>query len=361
MMTQRELKFFVVVAAAAVVAGLASSTAHAGFVDQLEGLQLAKGAIHQYRFEGADLAARQDDNGSLGVDLRVALGEGGTGANDVNATPGDTSDDVPWSYPAGTAGDIIFEAGYDSSQAYRPKSVPATSTFAAEVLAQRRSGAGLYSPTFTTPSMMTIEAIVKPGAYNDVSGGSLHYIIQTRPGTGRGYYLAQQQPDGSRGTNGSLVAAIGNPLTPLAGRPRIVGDHSDQSHWYYVAATYDLSGANAVISSWFADLTAGGPLTQSQNNTVFTEAISTLVGLTGNAGIGLFSRNTDLNMDGINDAQEFFNGSLDNLTIFNKKLTAADILQSYRALTVPGVPEPASFALLGLGAVLACGPRRRSS
>ena len=279
----------------------------------------------------------------------------------MNMTPMDTTDDVAWSYPLGTAGDIVYEAGFDASQAYRPKSVAATSTFAAEVLAQRRSGAGLYSPSFTTPSMMTIEAIVKPGAYNDVSGGSLHYIIQTRPGTGRGYYLAHQQPDGSRGTDGSLVAAIGNPLTPLAGRPRIVGDHSDVDHWYYVAATYDLSGTNAVLNSWYADLTAGGPLVQSQNNFAFTEVISTLVGLTGTAGIGGFSRNTDLNMDGINDSQEFFNGALDNLTIYNTKLSAADVLHHYRSLTIVGVPEPASFALLGLGALVFAGLRRRSA
>lgn len=354
MMRQHDFKIYLAMAAAVACVAWSSSTVRAGFLSQLEGLQLAKGAIHQYRFEGGEAASRQKDHGSLGVDLLTVAGEGGTGANDVNMTPGDTTDDVPWSYPAGDPNLIGYEAGFDGSQAYRPQSTVANSTFAAEILAQRRSGAGLYSPNFTTPTMLTVETVIKPGKYNDVAGGSLHYVLQTRPGQGRGYYLAQQEPDGSRGPAGSLVAAIGNPFTPLAGRPRIVGDHAD-GDWYYVAATYDLSGTNAVVSSWFANLSQGGPLVQSQNGFVFGEGIGTgLVGANGLAGVGLFIRPGTTVL-----AQEFFNGAVDNLTIYNSKLSASDVLQHYRALTIPGVPEPGTLSLLVLGCGALATARRR--
>jgi hypothetical protein len=358
MMRQHDLKFLLAMAAAIALVGWNSSTARAGFLSQLEGLQLSNGAIHQWRFEGADGASRQDDHGSRNVSLLTAAGEGGMGANDVNMTPADTTDDVPWSYPAGDVNLIGYNAGYDGagvSQAYKPQSVVANSTFAAEILAQRRSGAGLYAPSFTTPSMMTIETVIQPGAYNDVAGGSLHYVLQTRPGTGRGYYLAQQQPDGSRGVAGSLVAAIGDPLAPLASRPRIVGDHADTGDWYYVAATYDLSGSNAIVSAYYANLTTGGPLIQSQNSFAFTQVIGAgLVNATGLAGVGLFVR------PGANVlAQEFFNGAIDNLTVYESKLSAEAIAQHHRALTIVGVPEPTSLALAALGGAVFALTRRR--
>jgi hypothetical protein len=218
-------------------------------VANLEAAQQASpNLIHQWKFEGADGATRQADSKGTQHLLTVA-GEGGMGANDVNMTPMDATDDVPWSYPAGDVNLIGYEPGFDGagvSQAYRPQAIGSPSTFAAENTAQRRSGAGLYAPSFVTPAMMTVEGIFRPDRYEDAAG-NLRYVLQTRPGTPRGYYLAEQAPDASRGAGGSLVAAIGNPFTPAANRPRIVGDYSDQDHWYYVAVTYDMS--NNVVRS----------------------------------------------------------------------------------------------------------------
>ena len=65
MMTQRVSRFFVVLATTLVVAGLTSSPAFAGFVDQLESLQQQKGPIHQFRFEGATAATRRTTMGRV--------------------------------------------------------------------------------------------------------------------------------------------------------------------------------------------------------------------------------------------------------------------------------------------------------
>jgi hypothetical protein len=328
----------------AVVAAVCYATSSAqAFVGQLESLQKANGAIHQFKFEGDEAAARQNNSGGLHVDLLAAAGEGGAGTNDPDGVP-DSGDEVDWSYPAGDVNAIGYEAGYDGagvSQAMRPQSTPVSSTFAGESLAQRRSGAGLYLPSFTTPSMMTIEGVLMPDPYVDTSGNP-HYVFQTRPGGGRGYYLAQIAPMGSRDVGGTLASIVGD---SFGERPAVVQDYVDPSHWYYVAVTFDLSGSNAVVDAFYADLTDGGPLTQSQDGYNFAATIgSGLVGANGLAGVGMFVRPGTTVL-----GQEFYFGAIDNLAIYGDKLTDDQVARNFRALTTAGVPEPASIALVCLG------------
>jgi hypothetical protein len=333
-------------------------------IANLEAAQQANPNLrNQWRFEGPSDATRlADSKGTL--TLQKAAGEGGMGANDVNMTPMDTADDVPWSHPAGDVNMIGFQPGLNggASQAYRPQSIPVTSTFAAEQLSQARSGAGLYAADFSTPAMLTLEAVVKPDVFDSVR--DFGYIAQTRPGASRGYFLAQMRPDASRGAGGSLSSVLtASSLTAFADRPRILKDYSDQSHWYYVAVTYDFSGGEtqpAVVSSWYADLTAGGPLTQSLNAVPFPNATTPqtlgagLVGNTGLLGVGLFVRPGATVL-----AQEFFRGSIDNLAVYTDKLTSQQIQGNLDALRV--IPEPSTCVLLVLTVIALLPARRRAA
>jgi hypothetical protein len=346
------LRLMASVAACVVAASWTSTPAKAGFLQQLESLQLQKGATHQWRFEGGAAAQRQRDSSSIGgfSNLLSAAGPGGSGANDVNATPDDPSDDVPWSYPAGDVNNIGYEAGYDGagvSQAYRPsRTANATSTFGAERVAQSRSGAGLYDPAFSSPALMTLEAVLKPDGYVDLAAGNqLQYVFQTRPGTPRGYYLAQQRPNSSRGL-GTLTGQVSSAtLGSDATRPHYVPDYA--SDWYYVAVTFDMSNpaGPTVVNSWYANLTTGGPLTHSVNAFNIAGTLTGLVNTAGWAGVGMFV----FNLSGEAAGQEFFNGAIDNLTIYNRILSESEIGHHHLALTVVGVPEPASLFLLLLG------------
>jgi hypothetical protein len=371
MKRQHVLTFALGAVAGVVAVFLSAAFAEAGYLSQLESVQNANGASRQFKFEGATAAARQNDSGGQHIDLLAAAGEGGSGTNtiDPDGVP-DSGDEsmVPWSYPAGDVNAIGYEAGYDGagSQAMRPQSMGVTSTFAAEALAQRRSGAALYTDNFTTPTMLTVEAVVKADAYTE-SGGGPHYIFQTRPGAGRGYYLNQLAPAGSRNTNGRLATIVGSNFGENAS---VLPDYSDQSHWYYVVATFDLSGTNAVVNSWYQDLTAfqanpldpAGELKQSQSDYNFAATIGAgLVGANGYAGVGMFVRPPNGTTQLETLGQEFFYGAIDNLAIYNGKLTPGQVAQHSRALTVQGVPEPASLVLLACSGLAFALVRRRAA
>ena len=345
--------------AIAIATCLSVTSAHAGFLAQLEGFQLANGATHQWKFEGGSALPRQHDTAPAGgfSDLIAVAGPGGSGANDVNMTPMDPSDDVPWSYPAGDPNNIAYVAGYDGmSQAVRPsRTANATSTFGAERVAQSRSAAAFYDPAFTTPSMMTLEAVLKPDAYLDSAAANFfQYVLQQRIGTGaRGYFLGQQRGDTSRDV-GSIASVVGGGILSDATRARSVPNYT-AGDWYYVAVTFDMSVAAGptTINAWSANLTTGSPLTQTVvNNVTSTGNVSTLVGVGGPAGVlGFYA--------GANGIQEVFNGLVDNLTVYNLKLSAGQIARHHRALTVPGAPEPTSLVLLALAGVAVAGLRRR--
>jgi hypothetical protein len=370
------IRLFAVAVVCAVVAQW-TSTAVAGFVQQLESLQSVNGATHQWKFEGAISSQRQrDSSAALGhSDLIAVAGPGGSGTNDVNATPMDPTDDVPWSYPAGNVNNILYVPGYDGagpmgSQAARPsRTANATSTFGGERVAQSRSAAAFYDPAFKSTSLLTLEGVFRPEAYLDTAGSNFfQYVFQTRPGAARGYYLGQQRPSSSRG-DGSLASVVGGGILTDATRPKAVTDYADDAggnwDWYYVAVTFDMSVAAGptVVNAWSANLSDAGALTQTViNNNASGGNVSSLVGATGVAGVlGFITGDLDPNTPGDQRGiQEVFNGLVDNLTIYGKILTPDEITRHHRALTVQGVPEPASVLLMVLGGLAIAGFRRHS-
>lgn len=281
---------------------LASSSAHAVL-------------IHHWDFNAGNELV--DSAGSL--DLIAAPGEG-----DVGGT-------------AGTAGDIIFEAGYNGiGQAYRPFYVDPTQSSTA--------GAGLTGGGFTSPNQFTIETILKPDAKS--TGSAVNYIFQTRPGSDRGYYLVQDDPTSVGSIIGSSFGDYGEAATYDAG------------DWLYVAAVVDLTTTPGQASAqiYVANLTDGETVpTLALNKSWNTADPSSLAGATGIFGIGNFA--IDRGGDGEAEAsQEWFQGAIDYVSIHDTQLSSTDLENNLQARLVP---EPSISIFAGFAAALAFVRRRR--
>jgi len=295
--------------------------------------------LHLWDFDVADPLA--DSAGSL--DLTVAPGEGSVTTDD-NGTPDDTSDDT---VVMGTAGDISYEPGFMGiGQAYRPYYVDASVSSTA--------GAGLTGSGFTSPNQFTIEAIVKADA--KTSGSAVNYIFQTRPGSDRGYYLIQDEDNLSRTAVGGVGSIIGNNFGDVG----IGAQYDSDGTWLYIAAAIDLTTnpGQAVADIYAADLSAGdtSPTLVLNDRTYNSADPSALAGATGIFGIGNFA--IDRDADTVAEAsQEWFQGAIDYVAIYDGLLGADDL---QRNLDARFVPEPASLLLVCLGGLAAFGLRRRS-
>ncbi len=367
MMRQHKSRFFTGALATAVAVCLGVGTAHAGLA-QIEAAQQANaGMVNQWKFEGNSDAGRLDDSKGAQNLSRVA-GAGGTVDPDGVALSGDEVTYTP------SVNDVIFEPGYDGalSQAYRPSAIPVVVPNMApggngNIVAQSRAGAGLATAQYQTPTLVTVEAVIKTGAFDSLN--RFHYILQSRMGGGgdRLYYLAQQVPDSTRDGTSNIAAHVGTAGLPAAAAsPKIVAN-ADTDNWYYVAATYDLTATPAVMNAYSANLTTGGPLVQTVTNANFVINVASIA-TAANArpwGVGMFAIATDtvagggVAGDGIFEAtggQEFFRGAIDNLALYSQVLTS-DVLAEHARLL--GVPEPASVSLLILGGVAVFGLLRR--
>jgi hypothetical protein len=310
--------------------------------------------LHQWKYEGGDDSTRLADTKDS-LDLVRVVGEG-----NVDGVFGQLTD-------------IVFEPGFDgNNQAYRPYNVDAT--------VNANSGAGLIADGFTVQSMMTIEAVVKVGKKEGTSGQN--YIFGGRPGADR-LYLLTQRPGAATRDAGRLLANVGNAFANPANEAYVVDPYTE-NNWYYVALTYDLSrpqDQGALVNGWYANLTSGGPLVHSVTDAVLalTNPGTSSVGLTNAFGVGNFpvvrtvqvpvlDENGDPVLDDMGNpvttperrlfGQEFFQGAIDNLAIYNDKLSETALANSVNALRVP---EPASVLLLALACLGLAGWRHRSA
>ena len=297
--------------------------------------------IHLWDFNsGSELSATFG-----GLDLEPAVGPGTV---DVN---GDGSLLV-----GGEVGDIVYETGWDS-QAYRPYYVDPT--------VASNAGAGLVGDGFTTPAggQFTIEAVVKPDASSTV--GPLSYIFQTRPAGDRGYYLAQDVPEG-RTAAGSLGSVIGNSFSD-----RGTVDYANAGDWYYLAAAIDLTSnaGQATADIYLANLTAGDDSATLVLDDRTWGYDGTLAGNTGIFGIGNFARRVSaLEADDQDpstpdvlvpaESQEWFEGAIDYIAIYDGLVDVGGVASLREHIAGRTVPEPASLALLCLGGMCLAARRR---
>ncbi|MCO6044479.1 PEP-CTERM sorting domain-containing protein [Aeoliella sp. ICT_H6.2] len=283
--------------------------------------------LHQWLFQGPGDNVLKDSAG--GLDLNYAPGEGNVGG------------------VMGKAYDVAFEKGFnDVTHAYRPYYV--------DVSQSSTAGAGLTGSGFTSPSQFTIEAIVKPDA--KTSGSAVNYLFQTRPGSDRGYYLIQDEDNLSGGSIGGIGSIIGNNFGDVA----IGAEYDANDTWIYIAAVIDLttSPGQAVADVYAANLSAGEttPTLILNDRTWNSADPSALAGATGIFGLGNFA----IDRDGDSTAeasQEWFQGAIDYVAIYDELLTPADLADNLNA-RINLVPEPSTLALVGLAGVLGLCLRR---
>lgn len=260
--------------------------------------------IHHYTFEGVNATERQADK---------------KGTNNL----------VTHTAGSGSAASIAYLPGFDgNSLAMQPHYIDVD------------NGAGLQTSSGVAlpNSGFTVELLISAGA---TPGTDVGYAVSGPLFPTRAYPLLQREGDFKVAAGGANFSD-GNAL-------RDVTSGYNVNDWYYVAVTMQNSGANTLVNSYIASLTAGDTsLTQTLSNVVISGNYSTAA---NTLGIGKFANST-----------QPLNGLLDEVAIYDSVLGLATLNSHFDALiSTPPVPEPSSLLLLSLGSlVLVRSARRRT-
>jgi hypothetical protein len=260
-----------------------------------------------YNFEGADDSARLADSSANGYTLQRLNGADG---GDIN--------------------NIQFVVGFDGvSQAYQPSFD--TSNY--------RIGAGLntISTAVSISQTITVETVFQLDSYAAVSGTVSAYLLSARPApsNGRAYFMRQLETDRLASTMGDTFGDQLDIISPY-----------NEGDWYYVAmvASYN-SGANQTTVDFY-----GANLSASETTLNLLASDSALFqgdwSGTGQVGVGNF----------LNGTQEYLQGRIDNVALFNELLDPSTLQEHLDALYIP---EPTTLSLLGLGSLALVMRRRR--
>ncbi|MEN6493311.1 MAG: polysaccharide lyase family 8 super-sandwich domain-containing protein [Thermoguttaceae bacterium] len=266
------------------------------------------GLIHHYTFEGQSLAQRLEDKVASGA---VNLQQMAYGS-------------------AGNVDEIVYAFGLDhSTLALSPQRLSAA--------ASGEGGAALASvAALALPRTLSVEALIRPE--NVETGGQAGYAVMAGGWTNsqRAYFVAQveKQP------NDALATIIGDSLTESDNRRELPGSLTP-GHWYYVVNTYQSDGANTIINSYLADVTAG----ETTLRQLLTDALAS----------GSIPLDSPLGIGGLFHAgafQEAWSGSLDEIAFYDRVLASSELQLHLDALYSQAVPEPSAVVLLAVGMLL---------
>ncbi|MFM8494421.1 MAG: autotransporter-associated beta strand repeat-containing protein, partial [Planctomycetia bacterium] len=263
--------------------------------------------VYQWSFEGATAGER--------------LQNSGTGANA-------TLQAVAYGSEGSTA-KIAYGLGVDET----------TTAMSPQRLGRLSANAGgallTTSGTVVIPTAFTVEALVRPDLME--TGGSIGYAVMAGGAAtnNRGYFVISQEGAATDSTS----TIIGDSLSQADNVGRTIAAFVP-GHWYYVANTYTVSSSQTTINSYVADLTAGQmSVTQAVANQVASGRPLTAAQM---AIGGYFASGT---------AQEAWSGSIDEVSLFGRVLTAAEVQgrldKLYQAPTLVSWSAAASGTALG--------------
>jgi hypothetical protein len=159
------------------------------------------------------------------------------------------------------------------------------------------------------PAAFTVEALVRPDLVE--AGGSISYAVMAggQATNNRGYFIVGQEGTSSD----SLTTIIGDSISQADNVGQTVSAFVP-GHWYYVANTYTVSGSQTTINSYVADLTLG----QTSVTRAVTSQVASGKPLTAaQMAIGGYVAS--------GTAQEAWSGSIDEVSLFGRTLTAAEV------------------------------------
>ncbi len=252
-----------------------AASAHASVSDWQAAARSHPSLLHQYSFDGMTDEERTSDlKGTADLALRI-FGSG-------------TSDQLQ----LGVTG---FDPSSDAAQTHRG---PGT---------DNAEGAYLRADSITLGDATSFEILFSPLA-PEITGGqwNLGYIISTRSGNDRGYFLTQGGPLPSTGRK--IKSTIGNSHSDS--NTTTLLENFTPGHWYYVAGSYTRGPNNVTWTNYVADLTLG------QRNL-------TIVGPFTNSGGSYPLISAPLGIGGRWDAQESFSGLFDEVNFYNQDLPSA--------------------------------------